>query len=257
VYAKVFEQIYDSSIADNWKTRIVFQDMIVLADSDGVIDKTPEAIAARTRLPFDMVTDAIKELESPDPRSRTHEEEGRRIVKIDPGRDWGWRIVNYLLYRNMKEEFDRKSYMLRYMRKKRLKNQGCVEAVKLSLTKANTVKRPLNFPPSSSLSTSKEGGAGEGGEVELPTRFPKTAEEAIQASAAIAAPERFIRKTWDAAMSRCGRDARGQPILSWAHYLSACKAYEQDRNNRAKYPSSAQGRPGGVELTPGCGKGPI
>lgn len=165
MYAKVFKQIYDSSIADNWKTRVVFQDMLILADSDGIVDMTHESLARRTKLPLKMVKLAITELESPDERSRSHEEEGRRLIRIDPHRNWGWRIVNYLTYRKMKEEFDRKAYMRRYMQKKR---SGEVdEPVKPVLTQSLTESNLLTSSPSPSsykkATTLKEEGDSKGG----------------------------------------------------------------------------------------------
>lgn len=121
MYAKLFTQIFDSSIADNWKHRHVFEDMLKLADQQGIVDMTPEAIAARTRMPIEMVKAGIEHLESPDPRSRTKEQEGRRIVRLDPERSWGWLIVNYTKYREIKKQTDRKAYMADYMRKYRQK----------------------------------------------------------------------------------------------------------------------------------------
>jgi hypothetical protein len=108
MYAKIFSQIFDSSIANNWKTRHVFEDMLKLADVNGVVDMTREAIAARTRLPLEMVCEAIVELESPDPQSRTAEAGGRRIERLDDHRDWGWEIINYLHFRNMASEEQRR-----------------------------------------------------------------------------------------------------------------------------------------------------
>lgn len=121
MYAKLFTQIFDSSIADNWKHRHVFEDILKLADQEGIVDMTPEAIAARTRMPIEMVKAGIAHLESPDPRSRTKDQEGRRLVRLDPEREWGWLIVNYTKYREIKKQTDRKAYMADYMRKYRQK----------------------------------------------------------------------------------------------------------------------------------------
>lgn len=71
MFAKVFGQIFDSTIADNYQTRHVFMDLLVLADSDGVIDMTSGAIARRTNVPLEMVESALKELGEPDRGSRT------------------------------------------------------------------------------------------------------------------------------------------------------------------------------------------
>lgn len=99
LFAKIFQSIYDSSIAEDWRVRVVFQDMLVLADADGIVDVTPEALARRTNLPLEMVREAIPKLESPDPSSRTPDNEGRRIVRLEAHRQWGWRIVNFAKYR--------------------------------------------------------------------------------------------------------------------------------------------------------------
>lgn len=83
------------------------QQFIVLATPDGVVDMTPQAIAARTSFPLDLILKGIKILSEPDPYTRTPGEEGRRIVLIDDHRPWGWRIVNhgkYMKLRDMKQK---------------------------------------------------------------------------------------------------------------------------------------------------------
>src|SRR5258708_40136248 len=119
MYAKVFVQIFDSSIADDYRLRQFFVDLLVLCEIDGVVDMTHEAIAGRTRIPLEDVYRMISELEKPDPKSRTRSKEGRRLVRISPARKWGWRIVNYLSYRGIKDENERRLYMRNYMREKR------------------------------------------------------------------------------------------------------------------------------------------
>ena len=88
------------------------QQLIVLATPDGVVEMTPQAIAARTSIPFDIIEKGLKILADPDPYSRTPGEDGKRIVLIDESRPWGWRLVNhgkYMRLRNMeqKREADR------------------------------------------------------------------------------------------------------------------------------------------------------
>jgi hypothetical protein len=119
MFAKVFEQIYDSSIADDFLVRLVFEDFLVLADRDGVVDMTPRAIAGRTNVPLEIVQRGIEKLSSPDPESRTPNHEGRRIMPLDQHRSWGWQIVNYQQYRDIRNEDGRKEYMRNYMRKRR------------------------------------------------------------------------------------------------------------------------------------------
>lgn len=102
MFVKIFSKIFDSSIAENWRARVTFMDLLILADRDGVVDMTLEAIARRTNTPIDFLREGIAALSEPDPKSRTESDDGRRIELIDEHRDWGWKILNYTLYRDLK-----------------------------------------------------------------------------------------------------------------------------------------------------------
>ncbi len=121
MFGKIFDQIYDSSIAEDWTVRVVFQDFIVLADVNGVVDKTPEAISRRTNVPIETVKRAIAILEAPDPLSRTPEEGGARIKRLDAHREWGWWIVNYARFRDTASEQQRREKTLARVHKFRMK----------------------------------------------------------------------------------------------------------------------------------------
>lgn len=110
MYAKIFESIYDGSLRKDWKALVVFQQLLVLCDEEGYVDKTPDAISARTTIPLEIIEHGITELASPDPDSRSQEEEGRRIVLIAPPRKWGWRIVNYKSYREIRSKEELRNY---------------------------------------------------------------------------------------------------------------------------------------------------
>lgn len=112
MYGKVFDSIYDGTLYGHWEAIVAFQQFIVLATPEGIVDMTPQAIAARTSIPLEIIQKGIKILEQPDPYTRTPGEEGRRIILLDSHRPWGWRIVNHGKYarlRNMeqKREADR------------------------------------------------------------------------------------------------------------------------------------------------------
>lgn len=112
VYGKVFDSIYDGTLAGHWEAIVTMQQFIVLATPDGIVDMTPEAIAGRTTIPLDIIRKGIGFLEKPDPFTRTPGEDGKRIVLLDDHRPWGWRLVNhwkYMALRNMeqKREADR------------------------------------------------------------------------------------------------------------------------------------------------------
>ncbi len=119
MFAKVFSQIFDSSIAEDYNCRRMFMDLLVMADSDGVIDMTAEAIARRSNVPLDEVNRYLTELQRPDPVSRSRAEDGKRIILVDSGRPWGWRIVNYSHYRQIRDEEVRRSYFRDAQRKQR------------------------------------------------------------------------------------------------------------------------------------------
>lgn len=107
LYARVFTTILDSSLAEDWQTRHVFEDLLKLAD-DGVVDMTRQAIARRTNVPLEIVNAAIKVLEGRDPASRDPAEDGRRIVRLDEHRDWGWSIVNWNKYEAIRNTADQR-----------------------------------------------------------------------------------------------------------------------------------------------------
>ena len=138
MYVKLFSQIMDSSITEDYLVRWVFTDLLILADSEGYVDMTHQAIAARTRVPEDIVRRAIDLLGNKDAESRDQTEEGRRIIKIDNHRSWGWRIVNYLKYRAIRTADERREYMRSYMRVKRSK-QTVLNTGKQLLTRVSSV----------------------------------------------------------------------------------------------------------------------
>lgn len=124
MFAKVFTQILDSSLANDYQVRHVFEDLLKLADINGVVDSTRESIARRTNVPLEIVTRAIAELEGPDPTSRTPDHEGRRLLRIDDHRDWGWLIVNYDYYREIASEHQRREKTRKRTQKYRKKLIG-------------------------------------------------------------------------------------------------------------------------------------
>jgi hypothetical protein len=121
MYVKVFPSMYDGTLTTHgpWQALVTFQQMLVLADPQGIVDMTPEAIAARTTIPLDIIRIGVAALEQPDPESRSAELDGRRIVRVADHRSWGWQIVNYLQYRAIRDEEHRREYMREYRRKRR------------------------------------------------------------------------------------------------------------------------------------------
>lgn len=134
MYGKVFASMYDGTLRVNWKAMVTMQQLIILATPDGVVDMTADAIASRTAIPVEIISEGIAFLEAPDPSTRTPGDEGRRIVRLDDHRSWGWRLVNHAKYRalrNMEEkrEADRKRIAVkRLAERKSLTSKGVARA---------------------------------------------------------------------------------------------------------------------------------
>jgi hypothetical protein len=108
MYAKIFASLYQGTLRGKSDEILVFTNLLANADKEGFVDKHWRAIAEETGLSETEVRDAILKLESPDPDSRSPEMNGCRISRIDEHRAWGWHITNYLKYRAIKNEEDRR-----------------------------------------------------------------------------------------------------------------------------------------------------
>ena len=107
LYARVFVKILDSSIAEDYTLRHIFEDFLKLADhKTGVVDMTRQVLSRRLNIPLEVLNPEIEKLESPDPNSRDPEFEGRRIERLDEHRDWGWRILNWTKYEAIRTKAD-------------------------------------------------------------------------------------------------------------------------------------------------------
>lgn len=106
-YTPVFDTVFNGTLCGKWPELPVWLTLLPLADWQGHIDMTPEAIAARTGWPLNLLLQGIEILCQPDPRSRSKEEDGRRLILIDPERQWGWRVVNIQKYRERSRDQNR------------------------------------------------------------------------------------------------------------------------------------------------------
>jgi len=115
MYVKIHDSIFGSSIMEeDLEIRYIWLCMLTVADFEGFIDETISALARRFNVSEDLMQNAIKCFSEPDPSSRTIDNDGRRIEPIRE--TFGWHIINYEKYRNMRNAEDRKEYMRRYMK---------------------------------------------------------------------------------------------------------------------------------------------
>ena len=95
-YSKLFSSIVTSSIwSEDDKTLRVWFAMLALTDARGNVEGSVPGFAHVARVTIPEMEHAIERLSSPDPYSRTPDNEGRR-VEVVPG---GWVILNYCAYR--------------------------------------------------------------------------------------------------------------------------------------------------------------
>jgi len=127
MFAKVFKTIYYGSLKGMKDARDVFICLLTHADRRGVVEYlTEEMIAPLVGISVEAVKGAIEILEETDPRSRTPDEDGRRLVRLETG---GWQIVNYVQYRETRDEETRREQNRMAQRARREKVAGCKPSV--------------------------------------------------------------------------------------------------------------------------------
>lgn len=221
MFAKVFEQIFDSTVAQDYEVRHMFIDLLILADPTGAVDMTPDAIARRTNVPQETVERAIKELCQPDVKSRSPLEEGKRLVPLDSRRDWGWRIVNYQHYRKIRDQEARRSYFRDYQRKRRKK---------LRVVKDTKVDKADKVESSSSTSSSTS--------VSVLKRKPKDLEEVLRYAKEKGISDSDATAFYDS-MEAGGWTRGGKALKDWEAHLRSYKAQgwlASQRNSKFRPP---------------------
>jgi len=138
MYCKLFASLYQGTLRGRAHEILVFTNLLAHCDRDGFVDKHFKAIADETGLPLDAVKQAIENLEAADPESRSPDEGGARITRMDNHRVWGWRVVNYAKYRAIRDFADKRE-------------QNRIAQARYRAAKQETV----NKPPSSKVSLSK------------------------------------------------------------------------------------------------------
>lgn len=131
-YTKLFQSLLTSSIwSEDDKTRIVWITMLALASRDGIVEASMAGLATLSRVDIDDCRKAVLKLESPDLDSRTSDNEGRRVQKIEGG----WKILNHAKYREKMSLENRREYH-------RLKQQEYRQRVK-NIDKSKTLRQVI------------------------------------------------------------------------------------------------------------------
>lgn len=97
-YVKLLSSIVRSSIwGEPDHVRVVWITMMAIADKHGYVYASVDGLAHEARKTIDETEDALRRFLSPDPRSRTKEHDGRRVVEVDGG----WQLLSYERIRAM------------------------------------------------------------------------------------------------------------------------------------------------------------
>jgi len=139
------------------ETRWLFLCLAAAADEHGFVRCQTVGNAARlANLTHDQAAAALDALSSPDPRSTTPDEDGRRIVAA-PG---GWRVVNHGKYREMRTE--RQEKKADRQRRWRGGKASHVDAVDAPRDAVDARRCEVSASASPSAVVSVEGGGGGG-----------------------------------------------------------------------------------------------
>ena len=104
-YTKLFNSIISSTIwTEDDQTRIVWITMLAMADKNGEVQGSIPGLARMAGVTVEATEKALSKFLSPDPYSRTKDEEGRRIEEIEGG----WAMINHAKYRLMASKEDQK-----------------------------------------------------------------------------------------------------------------------------------------------------
>jgi len=112
MYGKIFDEIFDSTIAEfGGDTIYTFIVMVVKSDSKGFIRMTSAALSRTMGKDVDTIKLCLSNLEEPDPDSSTPEYNGRRIISLREltggEENRGWWVVNKEKYAKLAKQADR------------------------------------------------------------------------------------------------------------------------------------------------------
>lgn len=139
-YTKLFQSILTSTIwVEPDRTRIVWITMLALADKNGEVQASIPGLARVAGVPISDCEDAITRFLAPDPYSRTPDDEGRRIEKIEGG----WVLLNHEKYRRLASKDESKEAAAERQRRKRERDDRNNRSVSRPVTPCHALSRSV------------------------------------------------------------------------------------------------------------------
>ena len=187
-FTKLWAEITDSSIwNEDDKTRIVWITMLARMGPDYVVRASVGGLAHLARVSREDCEKALEKLASPDPDSRSPEEEGRRIKKVDGG----FFMINGEKFRQRRGDEEKKAYMREYMRQYRKNKASNVKNV--NICKPESIQEEEEEEAEENISLKRErGSASQTDFAEIPTL-----EEVIAEAEVRGIPDEHARSFWE------------------------------------------------------------
>lgn len=154
-YTKLFQSILTSTIwVESDRTRIIWITMLALADKNGEVQASIPGLARVAGVPIADCEEAIARFLAPDPYSRTPDDEGRRIEKIDGG----WALLNHEKYRRLASKDESKESAAERQRRKRNRDERNGHAPAESVTPCHALSRSVTpcHAPSRSVTENRD-----------------------------------------------------------------------------------------------------
>lgn len=130
-FTKVYRSMLTSSV---WTTphpnlhmiRCVWMTLMLMADRHGFVHSSVPGLAAQAVVTIEEAQEALEVFRSPDPYSRTKDQEGRKLIDVEGG----WFLLNYQTHRELtREERAKESKRAWYHRQKASKTREPVLVV--------------------------------------------------------------------------------------------------------------------------------
>ncbi len=135
MYGKFFASTFTGSMFGAGPDVFAVWGYVIANTIDATIELNPQFLAAVIGMSEDRVQKAIVLLTSPDPRSRSQHEQGRRLVHESA---YQYKVVNHAQYRALRNEEDRRAYNREAKRKERAVKRVVNDNTRLSNMSAYT-----------------------------------------------------------------------------------------------------------------------
>jgi hypothetical protein len=139
-YTKLLSSITDSSVwEEDDKTLRVWIAMLAMADRDGYVWAAVPGLARRAKVTEEQALLALEKFQSPDPKSRSKDFEGRRVEEVDRG----WLLLNKARFDNMRDEDEHR----RKERERKRAQRAREKAEREGLVRAEAPPPPATVEP--------------------------------------------------------------------------------------------------------------